>query len=291
MRFVKRARVIPSGRSRRGGSRRRPAPNWLRPALRIGAVGAIAVALGGGIGWTWQSGMADRAWSTAIAKAYAISADHGLAIDDVLVTGRAETDAEMLLAALDVRRGMPILALDLPALHERVTALPWVRTARVERRLPGTLYIAIEERRPIGLWQRQGRLSLVDAEGTVILENEVGRFGALPVLVGDDAPARAAEALTMLASEPDLLSRVRALTWVGGRRWTVRLSAGNGTAIDVQLPETDAASAWTQLAALERDHGVLGREVMTIDLRIPDQLIVRVPGDAKERPVVPGKNT
>lgn len=291
MRFVKRTRATPNGKSRRGVSRRRPTPSWLRPALRIGTVGAIAVALGGGIGWAWQSGMVDRTWSTAIAKAYAVSADHGLAVNDVLVTGRAETDAERLLAALDVRRGMPILALDLAALHDRVTALPWVRAVRVERRLPGTLYIAIEERRPIGLWQRQGRLSLVDTEGAVILENDIGRFGALPVLVGDEAPARAAKALTMLASEPDLLSRVRALTWVGGRRWTIRLSAGSDTAIDVQLPENDAASAWAQLAALERDHGVLSREVMTIDLRIPDQLIVRVPGDAKERPAVPGKNT
>ena len=111
------------------------------------------------------------------------------------------------------------------------------------------------------------------------------------MLVGDDAPVRAAAALAMLSSEPDLVTRVRALTWVGGRRWTVQLDAGDGVDIDVQLPESGAASAWAQLASLERDHGLLGREVMTIDLRIPDQLIVRVPGDAKQRPVAPGKNT
>lgn len=294
MRLLKRTRPASGKAPRRvvrPAPRRRPKPSWLRPVLRITAIGTIAVAFGSGIGWAWQSGTVDRAWSSMVTDLHTISAEQGLAINDVLVTGRVETASDALLAALEVERGMPILALDLAALRDRVVALPWVKAARVERRLPDTLYVALEERRPIGLWQRNGRLSLVDADGTVILENDIGRFGALPVLVGDDAPVRAAAALAMLSSEPDLVTRVRALTWVGGRRWTVQLDAGDGVDIDVQLPESGAASAWAQLASLERDHGLLGREVMTIDLRIPDQLIVRVPGDAKQRPVAPGKNT
>ena len=95
----------------------------------------------------------------------------------------------------------------------------------------------------------------------------------------------------MLAREPDLLARVRALTWVGDRRWTVRLDDLQGGGIDVQLPESGAAAAWTQLAVMERDHGVLRREVTTVDLRIPNQLIVRVPPGAEERAKAPGKNT
>ncbi|NQW12034.1 MAG: FtsQ-type POTRA domain-containing protein [Alphaproteobacteria bacterium] len=290
MRFLMRTRSTPRKATRRV-VRRRPKPSWLRPALRITAIGAFAVACGSGIGWAWQSGTVQRVWSSTVAGVHTIAAEQGLAVNDVLVTGRGETAADDLLAALDVRRGMPILALDLTALRDRVAALPWIKTVRVERRLPDTLYVAIEERRPIGLWQRNGKLSLVDAEGTVIPESNIRRFGALPVLIGDDAPARAAAALAMLSGEPDLRTRVRALTWVGGRRWTIRLDAGGGVSIDVQLPEGDAASAWAHLAALERDHGVLGREVMTIDLRIPDQLIVRVPGGAEERAIAPGKNT
>ena len=95
----------------------------------------------------------------------------------------------------------------------------------------------------------------------------------------------------MLASEPDLLTRVRALTLIGDRLWTVRLDDLQGGGIDVQLPENCAAAAWTQLGTMERYHGVLKRDVMIVDLRIPNQLIVRVTPAAAERATAPGKNT
>jgi cell division protein FtsQ len=57
--------------------------------------------------------------------------------------------------------------------------------------------------------------------------------------------------------------------------------------IDVRLPEADIAAAWTQLAQLERDQKVLGRDVVTIDLRLPDRFVIRVSPDQAKR----GKGT
>src|SRR3546814_11545619 len=68
---------------------------------------------------------------------------------------------------------------------------------------------------------------------------------------GDGAPGRAKGASAMRSREPDLLARVRALTWIGDRRWTVRLDDMQGGGIDVQLPEAGAAAAWSQLAVME----------------------------------------
>src|SRR3546814_18364686 len=90
---------------------------------------------------------------------------------------------------------MPILAIDLEALQERVIALPWVRTARVERHLPDTLFIAITERRPLALWQRHRTLALVDEDGVVITDRRLGRFATLPIVIGDGAPERAKGAI------------------------------------------------------------------------------------------------
>src|SRR3546814_12245316 len=104
---------------------------------------------------------------------------------------------------------MPILAIDLEALQERVIALPWVRTARVERHLPDTLFIAITERRPLALWQRHRTLALVDEDGVVITDRRLGRFGTLPIVNGGRAQARADVGIAMLAREPDLLARGR----------------------------------------------------------------------------------
>ena len=118
MRLLKRTRPASGKAPRRvvrPAPRRRPKPSWLRPVLRITAIGTIAVAFGSGIGWAWQSGTVDRAWSSMVTDLHTISAEQGLAINDVLVTGRVETASDALLAALEVERGMPILALDLAA--------------------------------------------------------------------------------------------------------------------------------------------------------------------------------
>lgn len=271
--------------------RRRARPAWLAPVLRWSAGALALAAVGGAVGWAVESGRVAGAWTTAVDGVQRITADAGLAVGDVLVTGRRETDPATLLEVVGVERGMPILAVDLEAVQHRVEALPWVKQARVERHLPDTLFITLTERRPLALWQRHRSLALVDEDGVVITEGPLGRFGSLPIVIGDGAPERARAAIAMLAREPDLLARVRALTWVGDRRWTVRLDDLHGGGIDVQLPESGAETAWSQLAVMERDHGVLSREVTTVDLRIPNQLIVRVPPGAEERAVAPGKNT
>ncbi|WPZ32155.1 FtsQ-type POTRA domain-containing protein [Thalassobaculum sp. OXR-137] len=267
--------------------RHRPVPAWRGPLLRFGAAAVVIVGAGTAIGWTVQSGSFARAWANVTDGALQLTADAGLAIDDVLVSGRENTKPGALLEQVGVQRGTPILSVDLEATRERVLALPWVKDARVERRLPDTLHVTLVERRPIALWQRGRDFTLVDQDGVAIAGQDVRKFHDLPIVIGEEAPKRAAGALAMLSSEPELLQRVRALTWVSGRRWTVRLNNG----MDVELPEVDPAGAWTHLASLAREHGVLERDVVTIDLRIPDQLIMRVTPAARERAASPGANT
>lgn len=267
--------------------RQRPVSPWRGRLIRLGATAVVIAGTGAAIGWSIQSGLVARTWSTVSAGALRMTADAGLRIDDVLVAGRGQTNASALLEKVGVSRGMPILGVDLAAMRDRVKALPWVKEARIERRLPDTLHVTLVERRPMALWQRGRNFTLVDETGVEIAGQDVRRFHDLPIVIGDRAPEKAAAALAMLAAEPDLNERVRALTWVGDRRWTIRLDNG----MDVQLPEVDPAGAWTHLATLAREHGVLERDVVTIDLRIPDQLIMRVTPAARERANAPGANT
>jgi cell division protein FtsQ len=62
---------------------------------------------------------------------------------------------------------------------------------------------------------------------------------------------------------------------VGGRRWNLRLDNG----VDVNLPETNAGAAYERLAQLVRDNGLVDRNVVAVDLRLPDRLILRVAKD------------
>jgi cell division protein FtsQ len=205
----------------------------------------------------------------------------GLVVRDVKVEGRETTDRDTILAALGAGPGTPILAVSPRRAKEQLEALPWVRSAVVERRLPDTLYVRLVERKPLALWQHGGKIELIDREGAVIPVAHLDRFAKLPMVVGENAASHAAELLDMLATEPDLASRVSAAIRVGDRRWNLRID----NAIDVLLPAESAAQAWAQVARLERSSSILKRDVQAIDVRLPDRLVVRVnPEVPKEAP-------
>ena len=277
------------GAARRGKApaRRRPRARW-RTALPLwgGALGALA-AVGGGGAWLWHGGWIERGAAAAAVAAVEATADAGFRLREVLVSGRVETSAETLAAALRLRTGEPLLALDPDAIRRRVDALPWVKSAVVERRLPDVLYVEIEEHVALALWQRAGRSMLIARDGAVVAAPDLGRFAGLLLVVGDDAPPAAAELVDMLAREPDLRRRVLAAARVAGRRWNLRLDNG----VEVRLPEEDAAAAWSRLAGLEREHRLLERDLTAVDLRLPDRLVVRLTPDAAARRRNPGNNT
>jgi len=264
---------------------RRARPGRLSALLRrSGLWVGIPVLLAGGIYGAVQlnrSSLGQLALQYVADRMLDGTARLGLVVTDVKVEGRETTDSETILAALGARPGTPILAMSPKRAKDQLEALPWVRSAVVERRLPDTLYVRLVERRPLALWQHGGKLELIDHEGGVIPVTRLDRFAKLPMVVGEGAAAHAAELLDMLATEPDLASRVTAGIRVGDRRWNLRID----NAIDVLLPADAPAGAWAQLARLERSSAILKRDVQTVDVRLPDRLVLRVNPEApKEAP-------
>ena len=262
------------GKATRRVRRRRSAPRWLRPTLiTVLIVGILGSAIGVPV-WLWQSVWVAKTttalWHSAIKQSVAM----GLAVEDVRLEGRRHSSKARLIKALGLRRGDPILTFDLAAARQRLLDLPWVRDASVNRRLPNMIRISIKERQPMALWQRKGRLVLVDTNSVVITKHRLGRFRDLIIIVGKDAPRHAATLFAMLDSEPDLARKVTAAVRVGARRWNVQMKPG----VRIQLPETDPHLAWHRLARMNQQQKLLSRDVKTIDLRLPGKLIVE-PGE------------
>lgn len=278
MRFLKRP-----GKSAKPRARARRNRLWLAGVSL--AVAALTVT--GASVYLWKSGAVGNAYEEAAAAMLAESARLGLAVNDVLVEGRNRTAADAVLAALAVRRGLPLLAFDPGSAKERLERLNWVRAASVERRFPGTILVRLAERRPLALWQQGGKLALVDDTGTVITRDDIGRFADLPIVVGKDAPQEAPALLAMLESEPELNAQVTAAVRVSGRRWDVRLG-GN---VDVRLPEDRADTAWRRLAEMNRTYGLLRRGVVVIDMRMEDRLVLKLSPDAMRQLREPGAET
>jgi cell division protein FtsQ len=267
--------------------RRKPAPRWVRPALRGAAVFAAAAIVVGGPFWLWKSGLAEQGAGAVRAAAVKATADMGLTVQTVLLEGRRNAPRGAVTRAVGLKRGDAMLGFDPAAIRGRLLALPWVRDASVERRLPGTVNIRIKERRPLALLQRDRRLALIDEAGEEISGANLGKFRSLMIVVGKDAAQHAPTLIAMLGSEPALANKVSAAVRIGKRRWNVRLNGG----VEVKLPETDAHAAWRRLARLEARHRLLARDIRNIDMRLPDRLIVRTGEDGTVAKPAKGKKT
>ena len=274
MRFLKRRD------SEKALPRPRPKSRARRGVLVIGGLVA-ALALLAGVGdWLARAGYIAEATGSIDTHMARAGKSVGFAVENVSVVGREREDRLAILTALGVARGTPILGVDLAAAKTRLETLPWIRSAEVERLLPDTLFVRLTERHPLALWQRQGKLTLVADDGAVLTGEKVDAYGALVVLVGDDAPKLGAGLLAMLASEPALYPHVAAAVRVGDRRWDLKLDNG----IDVALPEDEPAAAWHRLAQLDREQSLLERNVLAVDMRLPDRLVLRLPPEPPKAP-------
>jgi cell division protein FtsQ len=267
----------------RRGRRRIDLRGWRGKAL----IGACVVLAAGGSGFLLQRGGLLDALEPKLAQdGISLAAKLGLVVGNIEVDGRAMTTKAAILRAVGATRGTPILGVSPSQAKAQLEALPWVRSAAVERRLPGTLFIRLVERQPFAFWQRQGKLVLIDRDGVVITDERLDRFPGLIVIVGDEAPRRAAALIDMLATQPDIAGRVVAAVLVGGRRWNLQLDNG----IDVQLPEDGPEAAWARLAQLEHSSRLLARDVQTVDMRLPDRLVVRVNPEPAKEPAKKGRS-
>ena len=239
----------------------------LRPASWI--IFAVGIAL---LGYGLVHSSAPGGWlSMARERLGRATAVAGLRVNDIVIEGRANTPEPLLRAAIGVSRGDAILGFSVADARARVETLTWVEHATVERRLPTTIVVKLDERRPFAVWQNQGKFALIDREGQLVADQDVSQFRHLPLVVGAGAPGAATALLDALTARPTLQSRVIAAVRVGERRWNLRLNTG----ADVLLPESHEVAALDRLQQLQQDHALLDRPMQVVDLRLPDRLVVR----------------
>ena len=218
----------------------------------------------------------------------------GFTVDGYQIVGLRNMDRKLVDAVVtdELRRAAeeaplgndrPAQALvDLDRIRESLLQFGWVKDARVSRRLPDTLMVDIVERTPAAVWQHQGRLSLIDGEGVVLTAVRLDRMPDLPLLIGPEANRQAVSLQRMVDAVPTLKPQLASATWVGRRRWDLSFATGE----TVSLPESEAAAARAlqRFAKMDRSVGLLGRDMIRFDLRVPGKMIVRVPPGATPPP-------
>jgi cell division protein FtsQ len=195
----------------------------------------------------------------------------GLRLEEIRIKGRLNTDKNALIKAIGIEWHSPMVTLDINRIHHDVTDLGWVQSAIVKRQLPSTLEIKLQERQALALYQDDEGHLVIDQFGEVIKGIKPEDFTHLPVIKGPGAAVKAKSILTMLKAESSLYADVWSLTYQSQRRWDVYLRNN----IRIQLPEIDPEKAWSELAEMNRKHKLTERDIVNIDLRVPDKLVIR----------------
>lgn len=203
----------------------------------------------------------------------------GFAIDEVDVSGNTETSEIDVLQALWSTGAQSLPALDVELARQTLEAMPWIEKASVSKTYPDRVSISLEEKKPFALWQKDRELFLINREGREIMPYVVGRFANLPFVVGPGASDDAAEFLDAMEVVPELRARVKAYVRVGDRRWDLWLENG----MTVRLPEDGAVEAAAELQRMDKETGLLSRDIAAVDLRIPERVTIRLTPGALER--------
>ncbi|MFE1602729.1 cell division protein FtsQ/DivIB [Methylobacterium sp. ID0610] len=195
----------------------------------------------------------------------------GFGLEKVTLAGLVQLQPSEILhaARIDQRNSLPFL--DVVGVRDRLAEVPLIGAVSVRKIYPHELVVTLTEREPSALWQRNGEIAVISADGTVIDRMRDGRFAALPLVVGDEANLRTKEYLDLLEAAGPLKERIRAGTLVSGRRWTLKLDG-----IDIRLPETGAREAVARLVKLDAESHLLDKDIIAVDLRMPDRLVVRL---------------
>ena len=196
----------------------------------------------------------------------------GFRVVSIALVGNHHVNREEVLATAGITGTTSLLFLDVDQIRLRLKTNPWIADATVLKLYPNELQIGVKEREAFALWQKDGHVSVIADDGTVLEPYVAPRLSQLPLVVGEGAQTKAKEFLALLDRYPTMRDFVRASVLVGERRWNLRLKNG----IDVRLPETDVAPALERLVALDNEKNLITRDIVAIDLRLPDRVTVRL---------------
>ena len=176
-------------------------------------------------------------------------------------------DLTPMIAATGISSGTHTYSVNLGLINERLLNTPGVRESAVRRLPNGNLSIQIRLYRAVAGWTDGTYYYPLSADGTVVNspseEQKPGVVmfrGPLPNDISD---------ITKAAT--NLIGDLNYIEWIDNRRWNIMTRDG----ITVMLPEEDPVSAIGSLITLDKKHGILSKDIKTIDMRDNARILVK----------------
>ncbi len=185
----------------------------------------------------------------------------------VISADTANKDLTPIATAAAVAPGTNAFKTDLNQINERVRAVPGVRNSAVRRTPNGNLVVRVELYRAVAQWTDGTHYFPLSADGTIVNRPSAA---AVPGTV------------TFRGTVPDDISNITSaahgmieyldyIEWVEGRRWNIHTTGG----ITVMLPENNPDAAIAGLMVLNKNHGILSKDLTMIDMRDDARILVK----------------
>lgn len=206
--------------------------------------------------------------SQGYGMAHRIMALAGFRIDAVRISGISELTETDVISALELPEVASLILFDVEDARVALESISWVKSVSVRKIYPNGLDISISERRPFARWQHEGKLTLVDPEGTVLAETGISRYSSYPLLAGEEANVRGHTFLEMLSAFETVSRDTIAAVHIARRRWDIILDDGTR----VMLPERRAVFSLNWLERVRAGGELPALPLASIDLRIPGRI-------------------
>ena len=251
---------------------------WLERYLpnRAGVALTVLMLLGSASLGVVKGGHVDEFVGALSDTRNALANSAGFRITEVAINGRKQLSQDEVLAIGGVNGRSSLLFLDAATVRDKLRTNPWIADATILKLYPGQLQIDIVERSAFALWQQDGRLAVIADDGAVLQSYVSRRFLTLPLVVGKGAADKARDFLALLDRYPQVRAATKAAIYVGERRWNLRLKDG----LDIRLPEHDVGNALALLSKLDKEDRLFSRDIVVVDMRLPDRLTVLLSEEA-----------
>lgn len=230
---------------------KKPSERWRRILLIAAVTLTTSLILGYG---------AHMALKSFLRQAFYQNADFLLLNIDVHVNGTIPPS--QILKWAGVEKGQNLIAIDLKRVNANLMRVPYIASVNVERRLPDTLKITVDERQAIALLQPKSvqgytlaqSVYYIDVNGMVMKPKPGERLKRLPTITGVDAD---------LVVEGAKIENVEALSALN----FIRLTELSPVRMDLDLTEIDV-SLHGYLCTKTKDQGSIRFRIDCLDQQL-----------------------
>lgn len=170
-----------------------------------------------------------------------------------------------------IQPGTSIFLIDIEDIRSQLEQQSCIKAAKIRRHYPDIIVIEIIEQKPIAIWQNNQQFFYITEEDKIMPIKTLNDIESFIIVTGNNAPSNTSDLISFLELDKEYKDRVISATWIGNRRWNVKLKEG----LTVALPEDNPEIAWNKFIKMSKNPTFIEKNYSLVDFRIPDRIYTK----------------